>query len=99
MLTQSSIRRRVLRGMAKLDTVNPGWFKKINLNNLDVSNFYKCPLGQLFGNYSKGYIRAGYSDIDIKSRELHGFTAMGCSVLEDKLTATWKRAIKKRLAA
>ncbi len=43
-----TVRQRVARGVAYLDKTQPGWFKKINLKNFEISNTCQCIIGQVF---------------------------------------------------
>lgn len=38
----------------QLDEVSPGWEKKINKDRIIMDDPCACPLGQVFGTYSKG---------------------------------------------
>src|SRR5688572_4890181 len=105
MITQSSIRRRVNRGVALLNKLNPGWLERVDENTLDIRNEYRCPLGQVYIDYASGCDAIGISISStngIKKRANLGFTvsdmddsAGETGKLHEKLTATWKRAILK----
>lgn len=41
-------------GAALLDTENPGWRSRIDLDRFDMTGFGQCVLGQLYGNYGEG---------------------------------------------
>lgn len=42
------------RGAELLDRIRPGWHNEIDLDTLEVSDFERCVLGQLYGNYGEG---------------------------------------------
>lgn len=48
------IEKSVERGAAYLDRVNPGWDKRIDLDNFSIGTYERCVLGQLHGGYQKG---------------------------------------------
>ena len=45
------MRRRLGRAARVLDTMNPGWESRININRLNMASFTDCVLGQLYGHY------------------------------------------------
>lgn len=45
----ATARAAVARGVALLDSKVPGWWRVINLDQLDMSDCNDCMLGQLFG--------------------------------------------------
>ena len=48
-MTDSIEQRAVARGAKFLDSILPGWYKRVNLNTLDMSDGTMCILGQAFG--------------------------------------------------
>lgn len=83
----------VARGVALLDEKAPGWRGAINLSELDVSDFYSCPLGQIGGDFVDGAKLVGLVLGDPSIAE-HGF------YLDDgewgtfeELNAAWREAI------
>ncbi len=46
---------RVARGVEFLDKVYPGWDSKIALGRLAMETCDKCILGQLYGDYYRGF--------------------------------------------
>lgn len=99
----------IREGASFLDDLYPQWYKKIDLEKLDLEHTDNCVLGQLgpvIGVRHRDYFRA-LSELaylyDLGDREKwamdHGF------YLEDgddheyhKLTNKWKRAIRYRLS-
>jgi len=45
----------VITGPSLLDDKYPGWYKKIDLEKLDMYSAYNCILGQLYGTFRKGF--------------------------------------------
>lgn len=50
-MTQEEADAAVARGVEFLDSYDPEWVDKIDLPSLQLSNCYRCVLGQLIGNY------------------------------------------------
>ena len=73
------------RGANLLDEKYPGWYKKINLDNLDITSCFRCILGQLYGSYENG--------IDILSMHFYTSTHYGFT----HGTPQWKELIQNRL--
>lgn len=68
---------RVRAGIIALDTVEPLWFIVVNEYTLDVGSDTWCPLGQLWGRFSRGLRALGIPEDDAA---LYGFdspTALG----------------------
>lgn len=50
-------------GAQFLDRIEPGWFKKIEIDIFDISDGCNCILGQIHGDYIDGLIETGiYKD-------------------------------------
>ena len=64
------ISERVARGVALLDRVEPGWFHRIDVNALDVSQYDRCILGQLYKDYRLGLSALGLTQDEATE---HGF--------------------------
>jgi hypothetical protein len=58
--TEAAIYARVAKGAAFLDAWRPGWFQKINVTTLDLSNTCLCVLGQLEGGFWEACYRLGW---------------------------------------
>lgn len=48
-------------GIQRLDEVNPGWYREIDLETLDMSSAARCVLGQLYHTFSFGKEQLGIS--------------------------------------
>lgn len=46
-----TVETRVARGAAWLDSVHPGWERRIDLASLDLASSCRCVIGQLFGDF------------------------------------------------
>ena len=47
MLSKNEANELVVKGVEFLDTHEPGWYKDINMEKLDLSNCHNCVLGQV----------------------------------------------------
>lgn len=47
------IKEAAARGARLLDDIKPGWYKLIDLGQLDMGNCYRCILGQVYGDYDR----------------------------------------------
>ena len=47
-------RARAAAGAALLDAIAPGWWRRVRIKKLDLSNECNCVTGQLFGTYDRG---------------------------------------------
>jgi hypothetical protein len=95
----SSIAERVAAGAAFLDEHEPGWWKRIDLPSLDLSDCEDCVLGQLLGCYEDGLTELG---LDCEQSIFLGFGESGLLIDEcdyDELTTEWKRVITGRRSA
>lgn len=103
---------KVKQGMALLDEREPGWFRKIDTEILDLSNPKSCILGQAWRD--KGgmdlYFTTALTDLgmyDDDATEAHGFAldedaakkySIGWHQAYSILTEQWIYYIKKKLA-
>lgn len=72
-----SLSGRVTAGVVALDFVEPLWFVLVDEYRLDIASDTRCPLGQLWGRFSRG-LKA--LDIPENDAHLYGFdspTALG----------------------
>lgn len=105
-----SVEVRVRRGAALLDAELPGWWERVQVNELNMGRKCACVLGQLYpstpGDWGAGVAPSyGY---DVGRRELGiepnhaaallGFDAIGLYLDEDytALAAEWTRVIESR---
>jgi hypothetical protein len=57
----TTIAERVAAGAAFLDEREPGWWERINLDELDLHSACRCVLGQLATDL--GYVETGWGNI------------------------------------
>ena len=95
--------RRVERGAALLDRVNPEWFRQVNVSCLNIKSNEWCVLGQVCGTYTKGLIETGLGNNS--NAVTYGFfihlrsTALGSFLKKILLERNWKKMIRSRLSA
>lgn len=51
--------RRAARGAAYLDVVDPGWYRQVDLDQLELADGHLCVLGQRYGAFFLGLTRVG----------------------------------------
>ena len=75
----------------------------IDLDNLDLHSWYRCPLGQLYGSYENGVNElkhchaTNFEYIQDKWAAKYGFILMEDNRKEyNLLTAEWKRQLGKK---
>lgn len=83
----------VAAGAAYLDDTNPGWWRRINLDRLDLSSTCRCILGQLDGDYLDAVEHRGLAYQGPTPEEL-GFLAPVHEA--HALTDTWRELITAR---
>lgn len=97
-------RERVRAGAELLDTLEPGWERKISLPTLDLMNSNACVLGQL--GRRKGYYLDGYvamvDELGLHGETIaHGFAtdwkATGLEREYEELTKLWRKEVLERL--
>ncbi len=59
---EESVDVRAGRGADLLDDWIPGWYNRVNLDALDISDCDNCVLGQLYGNFSLALIKTGLAE-------------------------------------
>mgnify|MGYP001564744249 FL=1 len=92
----------VERGAEVLDRVYPGWWRKIDLDRLDMKDCSDCLLGQLYGDYRSGLVKIGLPERPIWESIEWGFDADVITLVEDPnfsiLRNAWVREISSRKA-
>ena len=89
---------RIENGMRYLDSVDPGWERKVDVNRLQMWSSHLCVLGQTQGSYDLHMIENGF---DTSWAKAHGFL-MGLTPGLNWVQATlqwneeWKSAIRAR---
>lgn len=94
-----TIEQRVANGAAFLNENVPNWFQEISTETLDVNDFEKCVLGQIFGHYdtAKDTMRNAFIHSSFTRAEM-GFDLIGddgdkMRIDGEKLTAEWKKIV------
>lgn len=98
-----SIEARVARGAAWLDENHPGWERRIDLADLQLSSSCRCVLGQLFGDFHDAPVSLEpYTEPFGNWAQACGFTCGAWSehvVLQDEfkmLDEAWIALLKER---
>ena len=93
---------KVELGIEFLDREHPGWYKKIDLDVLDIKSGLHCVLGQLRGGHYFDFIEAMFSGVPWPVRQRwarnHGFM-LPTGADPQPLTEAWRAAIKRRREA
>jgi len=105
---------RVNAGAEFLDTLEPGWYDRVDLRTLDIRNTYNCILGQLFKHFAEGekyLLDAGAPQhdeyggcVERKWLDDHGFDLTFPEYMNGPhghalwLEKRWTQAINKRIA-
>lgn len=98
---------RVRAGVVALDTVEPLWFVVVNEHTLDVGSDTRCPLGQLWGRFSRGLRALGIPEDDAALFGFDSPTSLGEEGFEDDgsvqteyetLSRMWRYVVRCRLS-
>lgn len=99
----ASIEERVESGARWLDEHRPGWWRRIDLDTLDLGDPCKCVLGQEYGDFSYAPVdNLGHPSVAGKGFNALAFIAplpIDYAAAEkelDDLTAEWCRLIEHR---
>ncbi len=88
-------------GAQLLDSKQPGWAERINLESLDLTHYKYCILGQLYGTYGEGISELGW-DIPFSHgfavKLIHDYTFRGHPTDYVYLHNLWRDAILGRQA-
>ncbi len=90
------VKYRVDCGAQFLDENVPDWFKRINVQFLDMCELDTCILGQLYGNYQNG-TRELFGDIWLDRVGKYGFSRYGTNIKYSDLKECWINEISARL--
>ncbi len=99
--------RRVRRGAAYLDDVQPGWHRQVDAGTLELASGGRCVLGQLHGDFRIGLMRAHLLNLGSAPRASLSPTAFGfrcvtgvSEAAQDRdyrhLNRAWQRVIRRR---
>lgn len=84
------LERAVILGAELLDSVKPGWWRKIDPETFLINSFERCILGQLFGNAYVGWRLLSAWTKPGSSAEDYGFADWATEPY-------WRAAIRLRL--
>jgi hypothetical protein len=87
-------RSRAEKGAAVLDGPRPGWYRRVNIEALDLNDCFECVVGQVFGHYTDGREALGIDGI--RAREL-GFDFREIFDDPEELSRAWRELIRERL--
>jgi hypothetical protein len=85
-------RARAAAGAALLDRVVPGWWRRVRIRPLDISDDCNCVTGQLFGTYTKGLEELELATAEAKD---YGFDKQGGESYWT-LTDAWRNELRAR---
>lgn len=91
-IVTDTVAERVALGVALLDEKCPDWVNRIDLSRLDIASCNRCILGQLFGDFGRGY-----EPLDIWTAEPYGFMPEYEQI--EAMQAEWVRVIADRRSA
>lgn len=76
---RETLRQRVERGASELDRVEPDWYNKVPVNELNISSCFYCIMGHVFGEYTFGVFKVAKLNAELEAGESwainHGFLA------------------------
>jgi len=109
-ITAENARERVERGATYLDEVDPGWYRRVDSDTLELGDGRHCILGQLHGEFRLGLGRSHLITMSSAPRASlspanYGFKCMDGVSDEWQardyalLNAAWKEAVRTRQEA
>lgn len=109
-ITPNAVRERVERGAAYLDDVDPGWYRRVNADTLELDDGKHCILGQLHGEFRLGLGRSHLISMSSAPRASLSPVSYGFKCVEgvsddwqardyELLNEAWKEAVRTRQEA
>lgn len=109
-ITPDRARERVQRGADYLDDVDPGWYRRVDAETLELGDGRHCILGQLHGEFRLGLGRSHLITMSSAPRASLSPVAYGFKCVEgvseewqaydyELLDEAWKDAVRTRQAA
>jgi hypothetical protein len=108
LVSWEAARQRAARGAAYLDTIEPGWYRHIDLKRLELSDGAACVLGQRYGSFFLGLGRSGL--LNLSSAPVRSLSPVAYGFLcvqgvdarlqardYTLLTQAWREEIRRRL--
>lgn len=108
-ITPERAQRRVQRGAAYLDEVDPGWYRRVDPDTLSLDSGEHCVLGQLHGEFRLGLGRSHVLNLSSGPQASLSPVAYGFKCTQyvppawqdrdyELLTAAWCDAVQRRHA-
>jgi hypothetical protein len=98
----SLLQQRAATGASWLDSIRPGWFRRIDLRTLDISSDDCCIVGQLFGSFNRCVLSVDAGNFGFPFPLDTAPFGMEPIHKSDKnfrkLTEAWKREVQARLS-
>jgi len=93
----NTVAERVAAGAALFDDREPGWYRRRDLDRMDIMSCCDCVVGQRHGTYGAGLIALGITE---KGRDVELGFHWGPRFEDiDALNAEWRRLITERRSA
>lgn len=89
-MSQEIIKNRINNGVIYLNSVYPGWYNKIDLENINIRSLSVCILGQLYGNYCDAVNKL---NLDLDDRIHYCFTNKSMEYHTSFINEYWKLVI------
>lgn len=107
LITEEKVRERVQRGAEYLDEVDPGWYRRIDAETLELEDGRHCVLGQLHGEFQLGLGRSDVLTLSSAPRASLSPVTYGFKCVEgvseewqardyELLTQRWRGAVRER---
>jgi hypothetical protein len=109
-ITAEKVHERVRRGAAYLDDVDPGWYRRVDSETLELGDGRHCILGQLHGEFRLGLGRSHLITMSSAPRASLSPVSYGFKCVEgvpeawqardyELLNEAWKDAVRIRQEA
>lgn len=109
-ITPERVRERVQRGAAYLDEVDPGWYRHVDADTLELGDGRHCILGQMHGEFRLGLGRSHLISMSSAPRASLSPVAYGFKCVDgvseewqvydyELLNEAWKEAVRTRQEA
>jgi hypothetical protein len=106
-ITPGRARKRVQRGAAYLDDVDPEWYRRVDSETLELGDGRHCILGQMHGEFRLGLGRSRLISMSSAPRASLSPVAYGFKCVEnvpeewqaydyELLNEAWKEAVRSR---
>lgn len=89
-------RARVAKGVERFDAEGPdNWRDLIDVDNIEVGSIFRCPLSQVYGEYTEGMVALGVKITEASEYgfETHSFDETVQNIDYEGLSLAWKEAL------